>query len=101
MQSLFATGHEIRPRVLFIDDAWGAPPRATLHSILPSLRNLLTDNEDLIAARCGRRIQINGISARDRHKDRGFWPGRFEWFEDATELAQSDRSDVLVELIGA
>lgn len=47
MEPLVATAPKIRPRVLFIDDAWGAPPRATLHSVLPSLRNLLTDNVDV------------------------------------------------------
>ncbi|MCC6920948.1 MAG: homoserine dehydrogenase [Alphaproteobacteria bacterium] len=73
---------------------------AGLGTVGGGLVRLLTENEDHIAARCGRRIQINGISARDRHKDRGFWPGRFEWFEDARELAQSDLIDVLVELIG-
>jgi hypothetical protein len=36
-----------RPRAFFIDDAWAAPPRGTLVAFLPSLRQLLQDNDDV------------------------------------------------------
>jgi homoserine dehydrogenase len=73
---------------------------AGLGTVGGGLVRLLTENEDLIAARCGRRLRIVAISARDRNKDRGFWPGRFEWFDDARDLARSETIDVVVELIG-
>ena len=73
---------------------------AGLGTVGVGLVRLLTENDDLIAARCGRRIEIAGVSARDRNKDRGIWPGRFDWFEDPRELAASGRIDVFVELIG-
>ncbi|BCW89384.1 Homoserine dehydrogenase [Alphaproteobacteria bacterium SO-S41] len=60
---------------------------------------LLAENGDLIAARCGRRIEVVGIGARDRTKDRGFAVDKFAWFENPVDLAASD-IDVFVELIG-
>ena len=73
---------------------------AGLGTVGAGLVRLLTENDDLIAARCGRRIEIAAVSARDRAKDRGIAPGRFEWFDDARALAASERIDVFVELIG-
>ena len=47
----------------------------------------------------GRTIEIVGVSARDRTKDRGVDLSGVEWFDDPVALAQSD-IDVFVELIG-
>jgi len=37
----------MRPRAFFIDDAWAAPSRGTLVGFVPSLRQLLMDNDDV------------------------------------------------------
>ena len=73
---------------------------AGLGTVGSALVSLLTRNEDLIAARCGRRIEVVAVAARDHRKDRGFSPSRFIWFKDPVELAQSEDIHVFVELIG-
>lgn len=73
---------------------------AGLGTVGGGLVRLLTENDDLIAERCGRRIVITAVSARDKAKNRGFSPGRFVWFSDPVELAASPEIDVFVELIG-
>ncbi|SEO08090.1 homoserine dehydrogenase [Palleronia pelagia] len=55
---------------------------------------------DLLAARCGRPIQITAVSARDRSRDRGVRLGEYAWEDDAVALARRDDVDVFVELIG-
>ena len=61
---------------------------------------LLDANRDLIARRAGRPIAVTAVSARDRHRDRGFDLARFAWEDDAAALARRDDVDVVVELIG-
>ncbi len=61
---------------------------------------LLDANRDLIARRAGRPIEVVAISARDRSRDRGVDLSRFDWADDATELAARDDVDAVVELIG-
>jgi homoserine dehydrogenase len=60
---------------------------------------LLDENQDLIARRAGRPIEVVAVSARDRAKDRGVDISRFAWVDDTGALAASD-ADVIVELIG-
>jgi homoserine dehydrogenase len=73
---------------------------AGLGTVGAGLVHLLASNGDLIAARCGQRIEIRGVSARDRSKARGFPGDQFEWFDDPRVLAASKSIDVFVELIG-
>ena len=73
---------------------------AGLGTVGAGLVKLLSAQDDLIAARCGRRIEVTAVAARDHAKDRGFSKSRFVWFKDAVELAQSPDIDVFVELIG-
>ena len=73
---------------------------AGLGTVGAGLVKLLTENEDLISRRCGRRIQICGISARDPQKVRDISTGHLAWFNDPVELARSENIDVFVELIG-
>ncbi len=73
---------------------------AGLGTVGTGVVQLLSENDDLIARRCGRRIEITGVSARNRGKQRSIWPGRAEWFDDPVALAQSGTIDVFVELIG-
>ena len=60
---------------------------------------LLRDNRSLLAARCGRPLDVVAVSARDRGKDRGVALDGVTWVDDAAALAESD-IDVAVELIG-
>ena len=50
--------------------------------------------------RAGTRFEIAGVSARNRHRDRGVSLDGYEWFDDPVALAKSDGIDILVELIG-
>ncbi len=73
---------------------------AGLGTVGTGLVSLLNKNGAAIAARCGRRIEIAGVSARSRNKDRGVDLKNAAWFRDPIELAQSDTIDVFVELMG-
>ncbi|MCB1720626.1 MAG: homoserine dehydrogenase [Rhodospirillales bacterium] len=61
---------------------------------------ILQAHGDLLAQRCGRRIEITAISARDASKDRGVDLSPYVWVEDALDLAGRDDVDVVIELIG-
>jgi len=61
---------------------------------------ILHDNAADIALRCGRRITVTAVTARDRNKDRGVPLADVAWFDDATEMAAQADADVVVELIG-
>ena len=61
---------------------------------------LLDVNREIVERRAGRAIEIVAVSARDRTRDRGVDLSRFEWVDDAAELAARDDIDVVVELIG-
>ena len=61
---------------------------------------LLTTHAGDLAKRCGRRIEIAAVSARDRSRDRGIDVSGYRWFDDALDLAGLPGVDVIVELIG-
>jgi len=61
---------------------------------------LLAEHGELLATRCGRRIDVVAVSARDRDRDRGVELGAFKWYDDARDLARDGNVDVVVELIG-
>ncbi len=73
---------------------------AGLGTVGSGLVLLLRENGAVIAERCNRAVQIAGVSARARKKDRGFELGSAQWFEDPVSLARSEEIDVFVELIG-
>jgi homoserine dehydrogenase len=52
-----------------------------------------------VSERAGRKLEIVGVSARDRKKDRGFDATKLNWTDDPVSLVRSD-ADVVVELIG-
>ena len=55
---------------------------------------------ELLARRCGHRIEIAGVSARDRNRERGVEVSGYAWYDDAVDLAAAEDVDVVVELIG-
>ncbi|MGN6375996.1 MAG: homoserine dehydrogenase [Sphingomonas sp.] len=73
---------------------------AGLGTVGAGVIRLLDANGALIARRAGRPIEVVAVSARDRSKDRGVDIARFDWVDDPVALADHDRADVIVELIG-
>ncbi len=63
---------------------------AGLGTVGAGLVSLLNKNGAAIAARSGRRIEVAGVCARSRGKDRGVDLSRIPWFDSAIALAQSD-----------
>ncbi len=61
---------------------------------------LLAQNADLVAQRCGRRIDVVAVSARTRERDRGVDLSGVDWYDDAAAMAREADADVVVELIG-
>jgi len=73
---------------------------AGLGTVGGGVRKLLHDNGDLIERRCGRRIVVTAVSARDRGRDRGMPLGDAVWFDDPVRMAAEADAEVVVELIG-
>lgn len=61
---------------------------------------LLRQNADLLAQRCGRRLELMAVSARDRARDRGVDLKDLSWYDDPVRMAAEADADVVVELIG-
>lgn len=62
--------------------------------------NLLENQRELISSRCDRTVEIVAVSARDRSRDRSADLNPYTWHDDATELADRDDPDCILELIG-
>jgi homoserine dehydrogenase len=73
---------------------------AGLGTVGGGVLRVLHDNADLIAARAGRPIIAAAVSARDRTRNRGVDLADITWHDDPVALADDDRVDVVVELIG-
>ncbi len=61
---------------------------------------LLAEHAALLQQRCGRRIVVRAISARNRERDRGVDVSDMAWYDDAAAMAREADVDVVVELIG-
>jgi homoserine dehydrogenase len=73
---------------------------AGLGTVGAGLVKLLAGHGALLEARCGRRLVVTAVAARDRHKQRDIDISKFAWFDDPVEMAKSAEADVVVELIG-
>jgi homoserine dehydrogenase len=73
---------------------------AGLGTVGSALVRLLDRHGNDLAVRCGRPITVAGVSARDRHRDRGIDVSRAAWFDDPLALARDPGIDVFVELMG-
>jgi len=73
---------------------------AGLGTVGASLARLIETKSETLANRVGRPIEMAGVSARDRSKDRGFDTSQLAWFDDPVALAKNGDIDVFVELIG-
>ena len=61
---------------------------------------LLQEQSELLQRRCGRRIEVVAVSARDRRKTREVEISALRWHDRAEALATDAEVDVVVELIG-
>ncbi|CAK0760048.1 Homoserine dehydrogenase [Azospirillaceae bacterium] len=61
---------------------------------------LLKAQADVLAERCGRKLVVTAVSARDRFRDRGVDLSDLRWCDDPVALAADSSLDVVVELIG-
>ena len=73
---------------------------AGLGTVGAAVADILQSRKELIAARCGRQIDLVAVSARDRSRDRGVDLSGVDWFDDASVMATKAECDVVLELIG-
>jgi homoserine dehydrogenase len=73
---------------------------AGLGNVGAGLLDLLRLHRDRLRQRTGREINVAGVSARSKGKDRGIDLAGVKWFDDPVALATSPEVDVFVELIG-
>ncbi len=74
---------------------------AGLGTVGAGLVRLLEANGSRMARGAGCGLEISGVSARNRDKDRGFSLERsVRWYDDPVALAKADETDIFVELIG-
>jgi homoserine dehydrogenase len=73
---------------------------AGLGTVGTGVIEVLCSNKAHIFSRSGREIVVTAVSARDKSKDRKINLDTFKWLDDATELAESDDVDIVLELIG-
>ncbi len=73
---------------------------AGIGTVGAALIRLVQDKASMLEERCGRPVEITGVNARDKNKDRGISLEGMTWFDDPASLAKSDEIDVFVELMG-
>ncbi|QPC41780.1 homoserine dehydrogenase [Kaustia mangrovi] len=73
---------------------------AGLGTVGTGVVKLLSADADRLAMRIGRPLEITGVSARDRTKDRGIDLDGIAWHDDPVALARADNVDMFVELMG-
>ncbi|MBC8269113.1 MAG: homoserine dehydrogenase [Rhodospirillaceae bacterium] len=73
---------------------------AGLGTVGAGILKLLAEHGDMLEGRCGRRIEVTAVSAREQGKDRGVSLEGLEFFQDAAKMARDADADVIVELIG-
>lgn len=73
---------------------------AGLGTVGTGVVRLLTQSAASLERRCGRKLKLVAISARDRGKDRGVDLSGVRWFDDPVAMAKAKGVDVVVELIG-
>lgn len=73
---------------------------AGLGTVGTGVLQLIAEHGENFAPRAGRAVEVTGVSARDRRKNRDVDISQIKWFDDPVALATSGDTDVFVELIG-
>jgi homoserine dehydrogenase len=73
---------------------------AGLGTVGTGLLQLLQEQRERLQETTGRRLEVTGVCARARSKDRGISIQDFAWFDSAERLAADAATDVFVELMG-
>jgi homoserine dehydrogenase len=73
---------------------------AGLGTVGTGVVRLLAENAKVLERRCGRKLDVVAVSARDKTKDRGIDLAGVRWFDDPVNMAKAPGIDVVVELIG-
>lgn len=73
---------------------------AGLGTVGAGLVNIVTQHNDLLKLRAGTTLEVSGVTARDRSKDRGIDLSGIKWADTPGEIAVSADIDVFVELMG-
>jgi homoserine dehydrogenase len=73
---------------------------AGLGTVGAAVLRILRDKAQMLAGQCGRPIEVVGVAARDRNRDRGVDLTSVAWFDDPVALAKAPGIDVFVELMG-
>ncbi|MDT3686424.1 MAG: homoserine dehydrogenase [Pseudorhodoplanes sp.] len=73
---------------------------AGLGTVGAAVIRLIRDNQQALAARCGRPVEVVAVTARAKNKDRGIDLKSVRWFDDPIALARDPGIDVFVELMG-
>ncbi len=61
---------------------------------------ILQSNQEIIAQRCGRNIEIVSIHAQSKDKDRGIELSTYKWAHDLQTMANDTDIDCIIECIG-
>ncbi len=62
--------------------------------------DLIQRQERWLTSRVGRPIVVSAVSARDRTRNRPVDVSRYDWYDDAADMARNADADLVVELIG-
>jgi homoserine dehydrogenase len=73
---------------------------AGLGTVGVSVIHLIERQRDVLAARCGRPIEVVAVTARSRAKKRDIDLKKLRWVRDPVALATDDEIEVFVEVIG-
>jgi homoserine dehydrogenase len=73
---------------------------AGLGTVGSAVVRLIEQHRDLIAARCGRAIDVVAVTARSAEKHRDLGTAKFRWVANPVALASDPGIDVFVELMG-
>ena len=73
---------------------------AGLGTVGAAVFRLLSQKAEHVAVRAGRPVQVVGVCARDRGRDRGIDLSGVAWYDDPSALAAAEDVDCFVELMG-
>jgi len=73
---------------------------AGLGTVGAGVIKLLQDNQELVARHAGRPIEISGVTASNKDKDRGVDLSAYQWMDSLDDMINSPEVDAVIELIG-